>query len=84
MDVLSPSPVLITPYPPFPETTTVMEGGMFLSKPVTSTDLGNKLNSSYITSVDLLKLDGTVSTLEDSRSGIHVQMCVHAQCIYLS
>lgn len=63
---------------------------MFLSKPSNSTDLDNKLSSSYITSVDLLKLDGTVSTLEDSRSRIHslliwnAQMCIHTQCIYLS
>ena len=78
MDILSPSPVLITHHPPFPETTTTMDNGMFHSIPIPSTDENDKLDSSYINNVDLLKLEKrTVNALEGNRSRIHSCIFTH-------
>lgn len=44
---------------------------MFLSKPITSTNEDDKLDSSYINNVNLLKLERTtVNVLEGNRSRI--------------
>lgn len=79
------------PTPAIPRNNHCHGGGVFLSKSITSTDLGDKLESSYINNVDLMKLERrAISTLEDSKSRVHsslvqnAQLCIHIQCICLS